>query len=208
MIYNSFGFQIFLLVLIHLTSNYPQEKNKFSHKELLLNEINRHPNSMVEDIYKFIHQASFGSEHAVKDTLSVRKWMENEIANLEYLVSDEIFDQLSADGKLVRVNLRPYLKKGFDPDLLLDAFIKTANNFRGNVEDFNLFWRAADELAKTKKFKFTPKELNTFFEEKSKNGFPAIHHSNKYEADYMPAYRVIDLQYIPFLTTNNSEQNE
>ena len=175
------------------------EKNQHSRKELLLAEIQRHPNSKVEDIYKFIHQASFGSEHAVKDTSAVRKWMENEIASLDYSGNDKIIDYLSADKKLARVNLRPYLSKGFDPNLLLDAFIKTANNYKGSVEDFNSFWKAAEKLAKDDKFKFKAKELNTFFEEQSKNGFPAVHHSKEYEAEYKPAYRVVDLQYMQFL---------
>lgn len=190
---------IIILIFLLLLSPFAQEKSKSTIKELLLEEIGKHPHSKVSDIYKFIHQASFGSEHAVKDTIAVRKWMDNEIANLDYSINDKLIDLLSPDGKLVRINLRPFLKKGFDPNLLLDAFIKTANNFKGLVKEFNLYWKEAEELAKASKFKFTAKELKAFFEEKSKDGFPAVHHSKEYEEEYKPAYRVVDLKYLPFL---------
>jgi len=196
MTYNSFGFQILFLILVHFSVNYSQG---ISHKELLLTEIVRHPHSQVEDIYKFIHQASFGSEHAVKDTVAVRKWMENEIANLDSSNHDELINHLSSNGKLVRVNLRPFLKKGYDPNLLLYAFIKTANNYKGSAENFKSYWKAAAELADAKKFTFTAEKMNSFFEEQSKKGFPAVHHSEEYEAKYKPAYRVVNLKYLPFL---------
>ena len=135
----------------------------------------------------------------LKILLAVRKWMENEIANLDSSNHDELIDHLSPDGKLVRINLRPFLKKGYDPNLLLDAFIKTANNYKGSTKNFKSFWKAAKELAKTKKYSFTAEEMNSFYEEQSKKGFPAVHHSAKYEEEYKPAYRVVDLQYLPFL---------
>ena len=172
-----FGLSILVFILfpiLLLSSNsLAQEKSKSSIKKLLLEEIGKHPNSRVEDIYKFIHQAAFGSEHAVKDTIAVRKWMENEIANLNYSITDELIDHLSPDGKLVRINLRPFLKKGYDPNLLLDAFIRTANNYKGSIKNFKSFWKAAKELAKAKKFTFTAEEMNNFYEEQSKKGFPA-----------------------------------
>lgn len=198
MTFYSFNFQL-ILILALLSNNFVQEKNKFSYKELLLAEIQRHPNSKIEDIYKFIHQASFGSEHAVKDTSGVRKWMENELAELDYSIKDEMIDYLSPDGNLVRVNLRPYITRGYDSTLLLAAFIKTANNYKGSEKDFNLFWKTAKELAKAQKLKFTAKELNSYFQEQSENGFPAIHHSKIYESEYKPAYRVVDLRYMHFL---------
>ena len=180
-----------------------QSHDTLSIKNLLLEEIKKHPHSKVEDIYKYLHQAAFGSEHAVKDTAAVKKWMENEIAKLDFSISDDLIDNLSPDGKLARINLRPYLQKGYDVKILLDAFIKTANNFKGSTRNFKLFWKAAGELAKEKKMIFTVEEMNSFFEEQSKKEFPATHHSKEYEAEYKPAYRVVDLKYLLFLKNNN-----
>ena len=60
-------------------------------------------------------------------------------------------------------------------------------------------WKAAAELAGAKKFTFTAEEMDSFFEEQSKKGFPAVHHSEQYEVEYKPAYRVVNLEYLPFL---------
>ena len=199
----AFGSSILVFIIfliISLSSNsFAQEKSQPSINKLLLEEIGKHPQSKVEDIYKFIHQAAFGSEHAVKDTVAVRKWMENEVANLDSSINDELINQLSPDGKLVRINLKPYLKKGYDPSILLDAFIKTANNYEGSAEKFKSYWKAASELADAKKFTFTAEEMDSFFEEQSKKGFPAVHHSKEYVLEYKPAYRVVNLEYLTFL---------
>lgn len=199
----AFGSSILVFIIfliISISSNpFAQQKSQRSIGKLLLEEIEKHPRSIVEDIYKFIHQAAFGSEHAVNDTVAVKKWMENEVANLDTSIDDELINRLSPDGKLVRINLRPYLKKGFDQNVLLEAFVKTANNYKGSAENFKSYWKAASDLADALKFTFTSEELNSFFEEQSKKGFPAVHHSQLYRRNYKPAYRVVDLQYLPFL---------
>ena len=51
-------------------------------------------------------------------------------------------------------------------------------------------------------------KMDSFFEELSNKGFPAVHHSKEYESEYKPAYRVIDLQYLPFLTNNIGEKHD
>ena len=183
---------------------YPQMEKQMNCKNVLLAEISKHPNSQVVDIYKFIHQASFGSEHAVKDTSAVRKWMDMEVANLDYSVKDQLIDSLYPLGNLVRINLRPYLKRGYDAESLLKAFIETANKYNGSDTTFNLFWKACVELAKSDKFVFDVDALNKYFQKMSDKGFPAIHHSKEYTNEYQPAYRVVDLNYLPFLLNKNS----
>jgi transcription elongation factor GreA-like protein len=178
---------------------FSQNENQKDYKTVLLTEITKHPKSQVQDIYKFIHQASFGSEHAVKDTAAVRKWMEMEVANLNYSVNDQLIDTLFPKGNLARINLRPYLKKGFDSEKLLRAFVSTANNYTGSDSTFNSFWKACVELAKPGKFVFDVDSLNKYFRKMSDKGFPAVHHSKEYANVYQPAYRVVDLNYLPIL---------
>lgn len=190
----------FVLPIMFMNSeSLTQSKNHSEYKKILIAEIKRHPNSQIQDIYKFIHQASFGSEHAVNDTATVKKWMNTEVLNLDYSVKDQLLDNLYPNANLVRVNLRPYLKKRFDIELLLQAFIKTANSYRGSDSTFNLFWEAAGELAKSHRFIFDDKNLDKYFQRMSDKGFPAVHHSKEYSMQYKPAYRVVDLNYLPNL---------
>jgi hypothetical protein len=148
------------------------------------------------DIYKFIHQAALGSEHAVKDTVYVRKWMKEEIAGLDSAICDNMFDRLSPDGMLVRVNLRSYLKSGKSADLLLNSFIKTANEYKGSINKLRIYWKEVVKLAAEKKINFAPWELKKYFRKMENQNFPAVHHSKKYEKLYKPAYRVIWKEYL------------
>lgn len=191
-------FLIITLIIISSVKYIAQQNNQTSFSKILKEEINRHPKSQVEDIYKFIHQAALGSEHAVKDTIAVKKWLETEIAGLDYSLTENLTEPLSPDGNLIRLNLRPYLKANFDVTMLLNAFVKTANNYKGSIKKLKSYWKIALTLSKTEKLNFTSEEINNFFESQSKKGFPAVHHSELYRGTYKPAYRVVDLQYISF----------
>lgn len=193
------NFFLLIQMIIFLTSLNAQDIKNLSIKETLLQELKRHPESNVQDIYKFLHQAAFGSEHAVKNIDAVKKWMDSEIAGLDNSIEDELVNYLSADRKIVRVNLRPYLKAGMDVSLLLNAFIKTANEYKGSAETFTRYWNEAILIAEKGKYNFNSKEMKSFYSEYEKLGFPAMHHSDKYSTAYKPAYRVINIELLPAL---------
>jgi hypothetical protein len=188
--------RVAIFIIVIMSGNFYSQAADDPAKTILLNEIKKHPHIEAEDLYKFIHQASFGSEHAVKDTAAARKWMENEIAGLEYDIKDSIFNVLSIDSNIVRINLRPYLEKGYNTEELLNAFIRTANSYKGSEESFNNYRKAAEELITEGYFTIPLKAMQDLFNDLAEKGFPAIHHSEKYEKEYKPAYRVIDIRYL------------
>jgi hypothetical protein len=47
-------------------------------QKILIEQYEKHPLMQTQDVYKLIHQAAFGSEHAVKDTVYVKNWLNNE----------------------------------------------------------------------------------------------------------------------------------
>lgn len=100
-------FLIITLITISSVKHIAQQNKQTSFSKILKEEINRHPKSQVEDIYKFIHQAALGSEHAVKNTIAVKKWLQTEIAGLDYSLTENLTEPLSPDGNLIRLNLRP-----------------------------------------------------------------------------------------------------
>lgn len=185
-----------MLLFFILTVNLYAVNNQPSIDSILTKEIERHPKSTPRDIYKFLYQAAFGSAHAVNDTSMVKNWMKREIAGMDYSVHDELIDTLSPEGSIVRVNLRPYIKKGYDTEILLDAFIKTANNHKGAMNTFQEYWEAAEKLTVLGKFQFGLSELNNFYEKMKAENFPAVHHSETYKKAYKPAYRVIDTRFL------------
>lgn len=48
---------------------------------IALEHCSRYPGLQVEDLYKLVHQAALGSEHAVKDIEVARQWLMRESVN-------------------------------------------------------------------------------------------------------------------------------
>jgi hypothetical protein len=194
-------YQIFVVLFLcaFVNSNAQDSGEIFTMKEILQKEIRKHPEMEIQDIYKFIHQAAMGSEHAVKDTTAVREWMENEIAGLKFDRLENLVDTISPGGKIVRINLRPYLKAGYDTEKLLNSFIKTANEFKGSIIILEKYIQAVLELIEDGRINLQKEEAEKFFEEMKIKKYPAAHHSKIYEEEYSPAYRVIAGGFIPFL---------
>jgi len=192
-------YQIFVALFLcaFVNSNAQESDDVFTMKEILQEEIRKHPEMEIQDVYKFIHQAAMGSEHAVKDTTAVREWMKNEIAGLDFKKIENLIDTISPGGKIVRINLRPYLKAGYKTEKLLSAFIKTANEFIGSTIVLENYIQAVLELIKDGRINFQKEEAKNFFNEMKIKKYPAVHHSKKYEEKYSPAYRVVAGEFIP-----------
>ena len=140
----------------------------------------------IQDVYKLIHQAALGSEHAISDPESVRNWMERELAEMGVGSDEPVVDPISEDEQIVRVHLRPFVAQSGDPATLLDAFIQTAKEFRGNRQVLKTYWDIATSMKH-----FPSTEMNEFIESMHARDYPALHHSPEYERLYRPAYRVV-----------------
>jgi hypothetical protein len=124
----------------------------------------------------------------------VERWLERELADMGEGASEPLVDPISHDGNIVRVHLRPYVAAGHNPRDLLEAFIRTANNHRGEAQLLEQYWQNAVTSAV-----FPVHEMNVFFSTLKSRSFPAVHHSPEYERLYRPAYRVISLATCPEL---------
>ena len=103
------------------------------------------------------------------------------------------FEPLSADGRLVRVNLRPWRAAEYDPEPVLNAFVRTAGamppdtaHIRAELEGVDA---CADRLAES--LQLSGSEIRKFFNARAAEGYPAIHHSDAFTTSYRPAYRVV-----------------
>lgn len=153
---------------------------------ILRDHLSRYPAMQIQDVYKLLHQAALGSEHAVSNSESARKWLTRELAEMGEGPTEPLFDPISPGGEIARVHLRPFIGAGHNPDVLLDAFICTANEYHGNVRQFEKFWQAVETTAI-----FPIDKTNEFFQSMKAQNFPAVHHSPEFEQLYRPAYRVV-----------------
>ena len=159
---------------------------------VIKSHISRYPVLQIQDLYKLLHQASMGSEHAVPDLDTARNWLTRELFEMGKGFSEPLVDPISADGEIVRVHLRPYISAGYAPDLLLDAFVRTANEYKGDARTLEIYWQAA-----TKMGCYSSVEMDEFFDPMKTRDFPPVHHSSEYVHIVRPAYRVVALAYCP-----------
>jgi hypothetical protein len=145
----------------------------------------------IQDLYKLIHQAAMGSEHAISSAQAAREWLKRELAEMGPGPEEPMIDPISADGQIVRVHLRPFVEGGGDPETLLHAFLRTANEYRGDRQVLEEHWHAATDIRH-----FPPAELDEFIEAMRVRKYPAVHHSTEYERLYRPAYRVVWRKFI------------
>lgn len=94
---------------------------------VLRGHLSRYPALQTRGLYKLLHQAALGSEHAVSERGSVERWMARELQEMGEGVAEPLIDLISHNGETVRVHLRPYAAAGHGTGSLLDAFIRPAN---------------------------------------------------------------------------------
>jgi len=164
--------------------------------EIIIRQCELYPQMRVQDLYKLLYQAAMGPGHAVKNEGIVTKWLDDEIKFMEHYEDKDIIEVLNGAAGLVKVNLRPYLSKGGTKDKLLEAFIRTANEFHPDKEKLHDYLRVAELLSENGMIGFDLKELKEFFINAETDGYPAIHHSETYRDEYKPAYRVLQKKYL------------
>jgi hypothetical protein len=160
-------------------------------RDIALSHFSRYPLLQIEDLYKLAYQATLGSEHAVQEKAAARTWLLNELDEMSAGPNEPLLDEIAADGNIVRVHLQPFISSGGDPELLLQAFIRTANEYQGSTELLQQQLEMIGQLSGEGALPFHFAHLSSYFKEMEYSGFPAVHHSTQYQKAYQPSYRVV-----------------
>ncbi len=164
---------------------------------IVARHIARYPAMRLEDVYKLAHQACLGSEHAVPDKAHAQRWLERELAQLSDGPPEPMLDPISPDASILRVHFRPFLSGGGDPVRLVEAFVRTANEYRGCTAQLRSCWASVEGMAAAGHLPFLRTDAQAYWHRIEANGYPAVRHSAVYEAAYRPAYRVVAREFLP-----------
>jgi hypothetical protein len=156
--------------------------------------VEKYPVMEIEDLFKLAFQAAMGSEHAVSSREAAGQWLERELSSLSKVQGEPLSEPLSPDGLLVRVNIRALVERGGDTSGLVDAFVRTANEFEGSQERLERYWIIIEGMAAAGNIPFEVDRLQAMWRKMKFQGFPAVHHSTTYRDQYHPAYRVVLLE--------------
>lgn len=146
----------------------------------------------ASDAYKLLYQGVFGVGHIMGDGASERLEEEARRVDLEDQPGEPLIEAVSADGSLVRVNLRPYLRRGLPLDRLFKAMKKTTKD--GECEEFLEAWNVLKKLEETGVIHLDRREIEDLERELREEGCRPHHHSEVYRAAYYPGYRVVSIE--------------
>lgn len=151
------------------------------------------PELRIADAYKWLFHATCGGEHAIENETAVRLWLEKEWAGLGLpQPGEEIWTPLTADGRIGRLNLRPFKARGGTIEPLLAAFLAGAKSFAADPARFQTAWRVLGrQLKQNPVGHLTFAEWQRLDRAMKVKGYPASHHSPEYNQARHPAYRVL-----------------
>ena len=175
----------------------PEGQERLQVRRIAEAQIRRHPEAGPEDLYKLLHQAAMGSEHAMTDTAGVRAWMTRELATMGAGQQEPMIDTIAPGGAVVRVHLRPWVAAGRSTDSLVAAFMKTATTFAPDTARLTRYLAAGRWAVERSATRFTVDRWSAYTDSLRTAGYPAIHHSDGYERAYHPAYRVVAGSLVP-----------
>jgi hypothetical protein len=157
---------------------------------LIRRHLERRPQMRAVDVYKLLYQGVFGVRHLFKKETRRRLEAEARTLRLDEHPEEPLIEEASADSSMVRVNLRPYLRRGLPLSRLFTAMELSAWE-KGRVEEFLKAWGLFKELVSSGRLIFDNEEIEELDRDLEIEGCQPRHHSEAYRRAYAPAYRVV-----------------
>ena len=158
-------------------------------------QMQTYPKSRLLDIYKSCFQDYMGAEHLVSDRERVKAYLDEELqtTSLDDLMP-WYYEPCGVNGQYVRVSIRAIKENLITEDVLLDAFIRSANSdMRPTVESWRDRWHkivgTIDQMGLNLS---SYQQDRTFIDSILSVGKYAISHSPEYREAYRPHYRIVE----------------
>ena len=152
-----------------------------------------HRNLGIQDVYKLLFQGVMGVAHILEDREKAWRELVEEFEGLDAseFLGEPLLERVSADGSVVRLNLRPFKRLGLSLDGLLEVILMSAERSGADKERFVRLWKRFTELVKAGKLDFDYERLIEFDGVVRAGGCPPVYHSRAYAKANKPAYRVV-----------------
>ena len=167
-----------------------QDIEGFVHRQL-----HTYPQSRLLDLYKSCFQDYMGAEHLVSDRQRVKAYLDEELSTttLDDLMPWN-YEPCGIDSNFYRVSIRTIKENVISEEMLLDAFIRSANTpKRPHVEEWSKRWHVIiDAIDQMQLGLPNYQQDKAFIDSILSAGKYAISHSPEYREAYHPHYRIVE----------------
>lgn len=162
---------------------------------LIRTHVQRYNAIDIMDVYKLLHQATFGPGQVIKNQRAAREWLDRESETLATVsIPEALVENIHPEGQIVRLHLRPYLAVRGDLRKLLDGFIQSSRSVEGNPAALASWWMLFQHMSDPGELfanRFDHRTVSLIGRTRANEQWPASHHSPPYDRTYKPVYRVL-----------------
>ena len=157
-------------------------------------QLQTYPQLRLLDLYKSCFQDYMGAEHLVSDRQRVKAYLDDELntTSIDDLMPWN-YEPCGIDSNYYRVSIRTIKESVISEDLLLDAFIRSANSKkRPTVDSWRDRWHVIIGTIDKMQLELPYYQQNkAFIDSILSVGRYAISHSPEYREAYHPHYRIV-----------------
>ena len=162
-------------------------KRKEATRSRLREHLLRYPACEATDVFKYLFHSSFGCEHLVKDCQAALEYIKKEHKDMTKGASP-LVERL--DGEYSRISLS-CIDEGLKPETLAKMFLLSAKKEPCGREKLEEKLSVATEMVACGELPFDKDEFDRELSSWREAGYPAVHHSDTFKAEYKPSYRVV-----------------
>lgn len=150
------------------------------------------PESTLQDLYKSFFQDRFGPGHLVIDTASAGNYLRHELNNSDSF-HKMYYEPTGCDTNYYRVNLSVIKENKISYQKFFDAFLRSVDKVNlDDISEWKTEWSRIEEVIismnlNLDNFEEDLKMIHSVLE----RGEYAVHHSEIYNSEYHPHYRII-----------------
>ena len=181
---------VIVLCFCLMASSCHQKEQAQTLQGALERQMDLYPEARLQDIYKSYYQDHFGPGHLITDTAMVRQYLFSELAKND--VSYPIYyEPTGCEGRFVRVFLAAVADSLISAEELLDAFIRSANEFQEPQTEWAKEWSEIVRTIRENEIYVEGFEEDEPALTEAAQNNQAMHHSRAYNDAYFPHYRIV-----------------
>ncbi|MBR6774110.1 MAG: hypothetical protein IKM23_00135 [Bacteroidales bacterium] len=156
-------------------------------------QLRDYPKSTLQDLYKSFFQDRFGPGHLVNDTSAAGNYLRYELNNSESF-HERYYEPTGYESNYYRVNLSVIRENKISYQKFFDAFLRSVENVGlDKISEWKSEWSTIESVIISmnldlENFDADLQMIHTVLEQ----GKYAVHHSEIYNSEYHPHYRIID----------------